>query len=174
MLANGAGRVYSFEPDPRKYAQLKSIYGDQSGVVVEQKAVTDRDGPVKLIRQGTHYSLVHQGTSDLTVEGVSLDSYFKDIEKIDFIKVDVEGGEFLVLRGAKETIGRNSQIRLAVEMHWTILAENKMVEKDMMDLIGGLGLQLVQGGGTWLLGRIPEVSKEETNDQEKPSPVPGE
>lgn len=44
----------------------------------------------------------------LTVLGRSLDSYIEEhqVERLDFVKIDVEGGEDAVLRGALRTFGR--------------------------------------------------------------------
>jgi hypothetical protein len=46
---------------------------------------------------------------------VSLDEYFKD-KKIDFIKIDVEGGEWDVLHGAKKLM-KDKNIIFQVEFH---------------------------------------------------------
>ena len=45
---------------------------------------------------------------------VSLDTFFKDKGKIDFIKMDVEGSEQSVLEGAKNTIAGQKEIRIAL------------------------------------------------------------
>ena len=146
------GKVYGFEPDPAGFAKLKEAYGDKPNVILEQKAVTNEDGPVPLIRDGSHYSLVHKGSSGLTAEGVTLDSYFKDTLKVDCVKVDVEGGEYKVLMGAREIIRRNPQIKFIVEMHQNILDQNGISEQKMAGLVEELGLDVLLGGGTWLLG----------------------
>lgn len=54
------------------------------------------------------------------VQTVTLDSlvqYFKSVP--DFIKIDVEGAEFFVLNGAKET-AKSNRIKILVEMHSNI------------------------------------------------------
>ena len=38
------------------------------------------------------------------IQGVALDDYFKDGPKVDFIKLDVQGAEGLVLKGAPKTL----------------------------------------------------------------------
>lgn len=48
------------------------------------------------------------GTSGQITEMVTIDSM--DIEKVDYMKIDVEGAEFLVLIGAKKTILRDKPI----------------------------------------------------------------
>ena len=40
------------------------------------------------------------------------------LEKVDWIKIDVEGAEYNVLKGAKQTISLNKErIKLIIELH---------------------------------------------------------
>jgi len=45
---------------------------------------------------------------------ISLDTYCKEMKDIDLIKMDVEGNELDVLRGAKETLRANPQVELLI------------------------------------------------------------
>jgi FkbM family methyltransferase len=57
----------------------------------------------------------------------------KEIKKVDFIKIDVEGYEFSVLSGAKETL--KSKPFLFIEVNDTSLKENKSSAKEIIELL---------------------------------------
>jgi len=50
----------------------------------------------------------------IEVEGVKLDDFMKD-EKIDFIKMDIEGSEYLALDGMKSLIKKNPEVKIIAE-----------------------------------------------------------
>jgi FkbM family methyltransferase len=116
------GKVIAFEPFPKIFEVLKenvALNGYQN-VVLESKAVADRTGPVSLSQKGKEpLSTVESIVSGpgITVQAVALDDYFDGRrDRIDFIKVDVEGAESLVLEGMHNVLSRDRPI-LLVELH---------------------------------------------------------
>jgi FkbM family methyltransferase len=110
-----AGRVYAFEPAPTEHRKLaRNLRLNRcSNVVAEVSAVGAGAGTTEF-----HLALGHQGSwsslrrpaDDLTtrtaliqVNLVSLDAYAAahGIERLDMLKIDVEGGELDVLKGAE-------------------------------------------------------------------------
>jgi FkbM family methyltransferase len=136
------GKVYAFEPDPAKFVVLYAMYGGRSNVVLEQKAVADRSGPLTMVRQGSHYSLAYLGGSDLTVEAVTLDDYFAAVPMIHVLKIDTEGGEYRILQGARQVIQRNPQMIIALELHRTALAVSGVSIHDFVALLDELDLSI--------------------------------
>ena len=57
----------------------------------------------------------------------------KEIKKVDFIKIDVEGYEYAVLSGAKETLKSNPL--LFIEVNDNSLKENKSSAKELVELL---------------------------------------
>jgi FkbM family methyltransferase len=55
----------------------------------------------------------------IEVEAYTLDSLlqFNGIDQVNWIKIDVEGAEYEVLRGAKEILSANKRISILVEVH---------------------------------------------------------
>jgi FkbM family methyltransferase len=107
-LVGDKGRVYAFEPDPtnfellRKNVQLNGL----ANVVLERKALSNRKGTLKLFiadaNKGDHriYQPKGESRTSVEVEAVRLDEYFRDERReIDFIKIDTQGAEGLILEG---------------------------------------------------------------------------
>ncbi len=111
-VVNNNGKVYAFEPNPNIIPFLVSNIKRNSvkNVVVNNSAVSSIDGQVILhIHKESSMSSIKkveiQNTnvfiSEVSVSTICLNSYFfNSSEKIDIIKVDVEGAELDVINGA--------------------------------------------------------------------------
>lgn len=102
-------RIYAFEPNPEAYSRLVRNLGlnNTANVHPVNRAVYSQCGVVGF-SDGSSTSMgsvIDSGT--LSVEAVTLDSLCsqKAIDHIGLIKIDVEGAEVEVLRGARETLG---------------------------------------------------------------------
>lgn len=92
-------------------------------IITEQKAVGDMEGKTTLYlsdHPGMH-RISHkprQSKGQVQVEVTSLDNYFvhRNIAgKINFIKIDVEGSELSVLKGMKNILKNNTNIKVLFE-----------------------------------------------------------
>jgi FkbM family methyltransferase len=117
------GRLISFEPVPRnvEYLRRNLAQNEQRATVsVEPVAVGDADGEVTIHLAGS--SSMGHSVSVKTAETPSgsvsdsvdvpvraIDSYVAEhgIERVDVIKIDVEGFDLAVLRGARQTLGEH-------------------------------------------------------------------
>ena len=126
-LVGPKGRVFAFEPDPDNFALLKAnvILNDYRNVILVRKAVGDRDELAKLYlsedNKGDHRLYDSQdGRSSIAVECVRLDSYFQYYTgKIDFIKMDIQGGEWAAVQGMRTLLQRFKNVRMITEF-WPI------------------------------------------------------
>ena len=109
------GRVLAFEPMPAAFRLLQMNTQDLANVTVEAKALSDHEGTAEFyVRDhGDTSSLLPDSDpvgSALEVNVTTLDQRLTlengSLERVDLIKIDVEGAELEVLRGATETIKR--------------------------------------------------------------------
>ena len=115
MTAGGGGRVIAFEPSPdlhRKLLRNLELNGF-THVVTEERALSDREGRLRfVIADDDNQGLGHlqqqgeEGGRVIEVRTESLDQYARreGIDRLDFVKVDIEGAECQWFDGARETI----------------------------------------------------------------------
>jgi FkbM family methyltransferase len=105
-----SGRVYAFEPGPGSRAHLVDNVAANhlDNVVVEDAALYDADGEIVFAFDETYPAGSHVDAHGRSVRSVRLDSWAnaRGIERLDLLKLDVEGSELAVLDGAQETIRR--------------------------------------------------------------------
>ena len=115
------GVVHSFEPSPDNFKRLRAATRKLSNVRLSQAAVGERSGNSELYLSDKlnvdHRAYMADGDSRRTVpiEMVALDDYFKPGERVDLIKMDIQGYELHALRGANRVLEDNADIKLLVE-----------------------------------------------------------
>jgi FkbM family methyltransferase len=117
-LVGPAGRVVACEPGPQnRTVLLANVCSHQlDNVDVHQIAVSDQSGFV-LYSQATSNGSISRFRGDVSSLGVfdlvqarSLDSVLQGLDRVDVIKVDVEGAEGLVFNGAVRTLTKHRPI----------------------------------------------------------------
>lgn len=152
LAARSGARAYAFEPVPGNFALLDGNrrLNPSLDVRVRQMALSDRVGVAHFEPPGgENLGRGHLAESGgIEVETITLD-LFSEQEKwtrLDAAKIDVEGAELDVLRGAKETLKR-LRPRLLVEFNPPCLARfGESIESlsaALRDL--GYGLHRVDG-----------------------------
>jgi FkbM family methyltransferase len=109
----GTGKVYSIEPDPQNYQLLlRNIHFNKlKNVVPLQVATADVSGVNFLYfsdQDPTEHRLVaSKGKKEtkIKVKQDTLDNIFKN-QKVDFIKLDVQGYEYKSLKGGQKIINK--------------------------------------------------------------------
>lgn len=106
------GHHIAFEPLPHKARWLKRKFPE---VDVRELALSDTPGEVTFYYNtdqsgfsGLHNQMTANETIlELTVQSERLDKILSPDHRVDFIKLDVEGGELAVLRGAVDILHRD-------------------------------------------------------------------
>jgi len=112
VLVGSKGRVFAFEPSPRNACYLKKHLRLNycNNVTVIEAAVTDKDDTVSFEEGFTSYDDHLSTEGSLEIKTFSLDSLVSKgrIPPPDYIKIDIEGVEWLALSGAKEILVKYS------------------------------------------------------------------
>jgi FkbM family methyltransferase len=141
--------IYSFEPIPETFAQLKrnTILNESNNVLINNVALSSKKEKISF-----YYSPTVTGASSMVnitensdmvkLECITstLDDFVQEnnIDKLNFIKCDVEGGEFLVFKGAKETILKHKPI-IFTEMLRKWSAKFNYHPNDIINLFKSVG-----------------------------------
>ncbi|MGP8078102.1 MAG: FkbM family methyltransferase [Thermoplasmata archaeon] len=102
------GRVLGFEPDPENFHLLSTTLREnpRPQIRIHESCLSDRDGEEQLFlsEEAASYHSISRpvGVRSIPVSATRLDTVVEKegIRSIDMVKVDVEGGEPKVLRGA--------------------------------------------------------------------------
>jgi FkbM family methyltransferase len=111
-VAVGGGAVIAFEPHPQNFLTLRHNVALNGLRHVDAHNVGLAEAPDVLTCQGRarggNWSLASRGDQSFEVRLIRLDDFLDDhpLPRLDVIKIDVEGAEVRVLRGAQRTITR--------------------------------------------------------------------
>lgn len=119
-LVGPAGRVHAFEPWPGSVEFMRANLWRHgcTNVTVHAAAVLDKPGRVCFRRDAEGDSGGHVvldgGTGDLEVDAVTIADAVPE-QRVDVMKIDVEGAEPLVLTGAASLLARSPAVIAVVE-----------------------------------------------------------
>lgn len=142
-------RVIAFEPQPELARRLADICRviRLDNVTVEEKAVYSHSGTKDLFVPTGHQpsASLHSmamGTGSFTtlsVPLVSLDEYFGEHDKVGLLKIDAEGAEFEIMKGAERILRQHAPL-LVFECENRHLAPPGSVH-DLFSYLEGLGYE---------------------------------
>jgi FkbM family methyltransferase len=146
--AGRSGRVLAFEPIERTYAELTDnlLLNECNNVTTLKKALGDRSGNVTFcIPEGVCGNMGGAGEKGSggrqeVVEMARLDDLaeLQDLHQVDFIKADIEGGEFGLLHGAEKILDRFHP-DLLLEMQLSHTAQFGYAPEEIVHFLGKKG-----------------------------------
>lgn len=155
QVAGATGKVFAFEPAPSTYALLQktvSINHKQQSIETFQKAVGKESGKITFFisdDQADNSNSLVQYKEDRSLHGIdvdvtSIDNFVaeKNISKLDFIKIDVEGAEYDTLQGAVNTL-KNLRPVCIVAIHPEPIAAKGDKLEDIYDLISNCNYRIM-------------------------------
>lgn len=152
-LMHDRGRVLAFEPDPDNYNWIKRNIQVNSYKCIElqQYALSDKEGSATFYPGNGMGSLVACRSSwrpelqrgPITVRTRMLDNVLNDehIREVHIIKMDVEGSDLFVLRGAEHTLrSRNVSLLMDVDV------SSNVERKELFELLDSCGFNIYRIG----------------------------
>jgi FkbM family methyltransferase len=160
QLVGPRGRVFAFEPDPESASKVRELAkrDELTNVTVVEAAVCDESGKLTLNQFPREYctwnSLGRPQMEDprkpttlvpivstVEVAAVTIDDFCaaQGIEKIDYLKLDVEGAEFRALCGAKQTLSSRKIDQLQFEVSRKMLEGLNTTAKPVFDFLAQHG-----------------------------------
>lgn len=140
--SEGAEMVISFEPDKR-YFDLLSLNADPRSILFNA-AVSDRIGEIELFESshlgGSNLFGTQENANSYRVRTYTLDYLFESklIDRIDFLKIDIEGSEILALNGiSNENLMKVKNI--AMEYHHNHFNYDESLRQSVIDRMLSLG-----------------------------------
>jgi FkbM family methyltransferase len=130
MKLSSRGQVVAFEPSPRERQRME-FHLRMNGlnhVHLEPCAVSAGAGRQKFFTVASDFSSMNSlrqppiewPTREMTVETTSLDEYLEQrhMDRVDLMKIDVEGGELEAFRGARRLLSSIRPILICEVLDW--------------------------------------------------------
>jgi len=153
MLVGPEGKVFAFEPCPVNYALLERNIEPYSGTVrTYPLAVSDAAGYATLYlsdeNSGDHRLAYMPERDSLFIRTIALDD-FDPLrgEEVGFLKIDVQGHEYEVLKGALRILTDSEDIMGLVEFSPELLRLAGVEPRDVLSLLEDLRFKIYMRRG---------------------------
>ncbi len=157
------GRVIAFEPNSEN-CDLIRLSAEANGfrnITVYQKAVADRERTFSLAVEGSNGSVSErQAPGDILVSAISLDEALADEQRVDVIKMDIEGCEGLALRGMAAVLARHRPVLLTEYNPDGLQAQSHIEPERYLDDLRGMKYDLYVLTPGRARSRAPQSSPE--------------
>lgn len=149
-LVGEKGKVIAFEPFADNFNHLRQnvSLNYHKNIVLENLAISQKKEKipiayhVKEANKGMVSSYLNEFSYKAFVDSISLDLYFHEnpITRLDFIKIDIEGGEYPALLGMRETLNKYGPTIL-IEINKEILLTTPYTEKCIVQYLQELNYE---------------------------------
>jgi FkbM family methyltransferase len=142
------GVVHSFEPAPKNFRRLQSATQNLTNVRLRQAAVGEQSGRSNLYLSDRlnvdhrTYAIGEDSPLVIGIDTIALDDYFTPGERVDLIKMDIQGYELHALRGAKRVLRENPRVQLLLELWPAGLKQAGENWEQVVEMLNGLDMNL--------------------------------
>lgn len=119
-LVGEKGMIHAFEPDKTNFERLLSYCVACKNVKLNNKAIGPKTEKLKIytskmlnVDHRTYKPEEYE--EEIEIDAVNLDEYLAGKEKVDFIKMDIQGFEMSAIKGMEQTLKANPNIKLITE-----------------------------------------------------------
>jgi FkbM family methyltransferase len=137
-IVGNTGKVYAFEPDKESFETLLMNLSEHKcdNVIALNYGLYDSDGLLCFNSSGGMGAGIDMnGNDEIVVKTLSTAVEELKIDKIDFIKMDIEGSEVPVITSSREIL-RKFKPRLVVEPHYI---NGRLNDKEIMKEMKSIG-----------------------------------
>jgi len=139
MTSGSPGAVYAFEPNPVVFRCLVRNMERFSHVQCIEAGLSNRSS-VASVSHDPNFGGVHLVEGDGDVKTMTLDSM--SLPRLNLMKIDAEGMEVKILRGARETL-RRCRPTLVIEVNEGALLRQGTSSSELRELIQSLNYEIV-------------------------------
>ncbi len=167
-ITGKSGKVFAFEPGQSIFMILKEnvrINNYTDRVVTVNKAVSSENNrEINLYLNNSNPGMNRIFKSEKygkitdpieKIGTISVDGYFSrnPVQKIDFVKLDIEGSEYGAIKGMQQTLKNNESIKIITEFHPTSIREFGVEPIEFLELLDSFGFEI------WSLDKITKSKK---------------
>lgn len=142
------GTVYAFEPEPHSFQLLvrNVAVNDLRNVELFDKAAGETRGICRLYiserNLGDHTLYASRDSKrSVEVEMVPIDEELAGLDRVSFVKIDVQGFEERVIHGMSELLARNRGVTVLSEFEPGSIEASGASPGDLLDLMESLGFE---------------------------------
>lgn len=149
------GKIIAIEPDPDTFDILNKNYQLNNFQNIESLnlAISEKDGFLNLFRNEKHSgtsSLFSNSNNDdsIKIPTKTLDNLLENrFNKIDLIKIDTEGSELSILKGATNILKITNKI--LIELHEKILIKNNQDPQEIIQILKNNNFEITTFNQYW-------------------------
>lgn len=150
--------IYAFEPFPEVFRHLKELSDNLENVHAFDRAVTDKSGSrifyvnehadtnslYKSQEIGISSDEMAKNKSSMEVPATSIDDFCaqNNIDRIDILKMDIQGGELDALKGAASLLHKKKIALVYAEAFFVPQYQDQPLFQDIMVYLDKMGYQL--------------------------------
>ena len=146
VAVGATGKVVTVEPSPESYKMMESNCQGLDNVLLVKKAVAAENGKARLYYSGStislYNSLVIKRKDYIEVETITVDDLVEELglDKVDIVKMDVEGATMEVLKGMQKTLEKGTKLVIAA---YHLRADGKPEREQIARLLKEAGYTVI-------------------------------